>query len=226
MNFTNGIPFRSEKSCGQCGLYHNNRQEKCCAKMARCNKCNRIGHFARVCLRPAVMEKSNQSKLRDQERMTTFIRRKTAEYTFPFYNEDDAYFKKNQTNNSVSNVSTAEFQKLKSLTDSMTKTIYSLKAENIALVFKNQRLKDFNEKLQDEVSIKKLEISQLKETFFQNNNSLKEKIRTDSSKLEIMDKLILEFKKLNDDYEQLRLKHNQKAYEIMMMESRKKRSNR
>jgi hypothetical protein len=47
--------------------------------------------------------------------MTTFIRRKTAENMLPFYNEDDAFFQYNQTNNSVSKVSKAEYQKLKSL---------------------------------------------------------------------------------------------------------------
>lgn len=182
MSFINGIPFRSEKSCGQCGHNHYHRQEKCCAKMARCNKCKRIGHFARVCRHQAV--KSSLSKQRDQERMTTFIRRKTAECTLPFYNENDAFFQNNQTNNSVSHVSIAEFQKLKSLTHSMNKTINGLKSENVALNLKNQRLKDFTENLQNEISLKKSEICHLQETLILQRNSLEEKFRADSSKLE------------------------------------------
>jgi cell division protein FtsB len=113
------------------------------------------------------------------------------------------------------------FQKLKSLTDSMNKTINSLKSENVTLILKNQRLKDFIHNLQNEVFLKKSQICHLKETLLQENNSLKERFKADSSKLEMMDKLITEFKKLNEDYEQLRLKHNQKSYEIEMIESMK-----
>jgi predicted nucleic acid-binding Zn-ribbon protein len=152
--------------------------------------------------------------------MTTFIRRKTAENMLPFYNEDDAFFKYILTNNSVSNVSKAEFQKIQSLNDSMNKTIHGLKSENVALILKNQRLKNFNENLQNEISLKKSQICNFQEALLQENNSLKEKLSADSSKLEKMDKLILEYKKLSDDYVELRLQYKQKAYdEALMTES-------
>lgn len=159
----NGTPCRSITSCRQCGLYHYH-QEKCCAEKARCNKCNRIGHFARVCPCPAVRQKTDLSKQRDKERMTAFSRRKTAECSLPFYNEEDAFYLQNTTNNSVNQVSLAEFKKMESLNESLTKTIKGMESENIALILKNQRLKDFNEQLQNEVSLKKSEVGRRRET--------------------------------------------------------------
>jgi hypothetical protein len=103
----------------------------------------------------------------------------------------------------------------------MNKTINGLKSENVALNLKNQRLEDFTENLQNEISLKKSEICHLQETLILQRNSLEEKFRADAIKLEKMDKLTLEFKKIHDDYEELRLEYNRNTYEAMVTKSMK-----
>lgn len=82
-----------EASCGRCGLGHRWKAE-CQAKASRCNKCKKIGHFARKCRshlglahnrpRPVNVE---LKKRRDSVRMTEFLRRKDAAH-LPFFGID------------------------------------------------------------------------------------------------------------------------------------------
>lgn len=63
-----------------------------CSESMPCVECSvqqMIGHFARVCSFAEKKHKTNNSRKRDKERMTAFVRRKTAETALPFINADD-----------------------------------------------------------------------------------------------------------------------------------------
>ena len=63
--------------CTQCGQVYLLGQ--CRDMNALCFNCSRVGHFKAVCWFKGSVVKSVKSKLRDAERMQTFIFRKTSE---------------------------------------------------------------------------------------------------------------------------------------------------
>ena len=80
-------------NCISCRLDHPER--KCSARYALCHKCGIAGHFARRCYKIATSSHKSSSlllrlkKKRDQDRMTTFIRKKNYQ-SLPFYYEEDS----------------------------------------------------------------------------------------------------------------------------------------
>ena len=82
--------------CMRCGQFHLRGQ--CRAVNTQCFNCSRVGHFKVVCWFKGNVVKSVKSKLRDAERMQTFIFRKTSE-VLPFWDvpndELSSFFPKN-----------------------------------------------------------------------------------------------------------------------------------
>ena len=71
----------SPRQCFRCG--HNHVFGQCRALHAKCFLCFQTGHYRKVCRNKAQQLKCTKTKGRDSERMTAFIRKKTAE-SLPF----------------------------------------------------------------------------------------------------------------------------------------------
>ena len=112
----------------RCGRTH--KFGNCRAYNATCNKCHRMGHFARVCRSGNInLPKSTRTKQRDMQRMSEFIRKKTAEYNFPFHNEDTSYLQ-NQGFNSLSHgQQQSAISTLQNQNKALERNIHSLKEE-------------------------------------------------------------------------------------------------
>ena len=71
----------SSRQCFRCG--HSHVFGQCRALHAKCFSCFQTGHYRKVCRNKAHQLKGTKTKGRDSERMTAFIRKKTAE-SLPF----------------------------------------------------------------------------------------------------------------------------------------------
>lgn len=145
--------------CMRCGRTH--VYGSCRAYNAKCNKCHRIGHFARVCRsRNTKVLKSTRTKQRDMQRMSDFIRKKTAECNFPFQDED-VNFLRNQEFNSLNHrqqqsaISTLQNQnkvlqkKICSLKDEVQTSKSELKDTTRTLKERNEHIAKLNQQIED-----------------------------------------------------------------------------
>ena len=133
------------EQCMRCGKPH--IFGKCRAYNATCNKCQRTGHFARVCRsRNVKLPKSSRTKQRDMQRMSEFIRRKTAECTFPFHNEDTSYLRTQEFNSLNRGHQQSAISTLQNQNRALAKDICDLKE---ALHISKSELKDTIHRLRE-----------------------------------------------------------------------------
>ena len=168
------------KQCMRCGESH--IFGKCCAYNATCNNCHRMGHFARVCRsRNFKLSKSSRTKQRDMQRMSEFIRKKTAECNFPFHNEDTSCLKNHAFNSLSYGQQQSAISTLQNHNKALAKNIDNLKEE---IQISNSEMKDakrmFSEankyifKLEQEIQDLRVNLTACK----QQNNSLSHTIAT------------------------------------------------
>jgi hypothetical protein len=90
---------RHPNLCARCG--HTHAANRCHVWNAVCNKCRMVGHFARVCSSVEKNPKSNNSRKRDEERMTAFVRRKHAKAALLFIHAETDFILEMQINSST-----------------------------------------------------------------------------------------------------------------------------
>ncbi|CAG2252018.1 unnamed protein product [Mytilus edulis] len=131
-------------------------------KTVRCFRCGQTGHFYKQCAEIRIRSKKKLN--RDFERLSLFIQRKTCE-NFPFFNLDDAEFRKATRANSI-----LYFQ-INLLQTSQTKILKEkVKLESVVDLVKEQ-LKENRKSLRQEIDFLK-----------QENRTLKSKLQKTISK--------------------------------------------
>ena len=51
---------QGQKKCGRCGFHHT-KPEQCLAKVKKCLKCQKVGHFAAICWSKSVRKVNNSN---------------------------------------------------------------------------------------------------------------------------------------------------------------------
>lgn len=153
--------------CKRCGLLH--PVNNCKATLAKCYNCNKCGHYARNCyFKGKSSIYTELKKLRDRERMTTFIRVKNFQ-NLPFYGIETEELLKLFPKNYLINVghltiargAECKLEETKQKLEESQKTISNLQNENRLLNQKQTQHEDLTSELHGIIENADMEIKKI-----------------------------------------------------------------